>query len=92
MLKNIHISGAKIGQNGQKGPKVCLTCHFSLSHTYPYYVKWNYAIFYGLCGATTYPYLPYEIIDPLDPIGLPQGVTQFQLQYIKLTFFPPHRF
>ena len=69
-----------------------LTYHFSLSHTYPYYVKWNYATFYGLCGATTYPYLPYEIIDPLDPLGLPQGVPRFQLQYIKLTFFPPHRF
>ena len=56
-----------------------LTCDFFLSHTKPYYVKWNYAIFYGLCGATTYPYLPYEIIDPLDPIGLPQWVPRFQL-------------
>ena len=70
--------------DSEQAKNFVLTCHFFLSHTYPYYVKWSYATFYVLCGATTYPYLPYEIIDPLDPIGLPQGVPRFQLQYIKL--------
>ena len=55
-------------------------------------MKWNYETFYGLYGATTYPYLPYKMIDPLDPLGLPQGVPWFQLQYIKLTLVPLHRF
>ena len=51
------------------------TCNFFHSHTESYYVKWNYVIFNGSYGATTYPCLPNKMIDPLDPPGLPQGIT-----------------
>ena len=51
-----------------------LTCHFSLSHTYPYYVKWSYATFYGLCETTMPPHHTHEMMNPFDPPGLPQGV------------------
>ena len=63
-----------------------LTRHFSLSHTKPYYVKWSCPIFCCPCGTSMYPHPPHKMIDTPDPPSLPQGVPQFHLHYIKLTF------
>ena len=46
--------------------------------------KISFLIFCGLYVTTTCLYLKNKMIDPLDPWGHPQGVPQFQLQYIKL--------
>ena len=53
-----------------------LTCNFSLSHTESYYVKWNYAIFNGSYGGSTYLYLQHKMIDPLDPPGLLKSLSK----------------
>ena len=63
-----------------------LTCRFSLSHTKSCYVKQNYSIFCGLCGTTMPPHHTHEVMNPIDPPGLPKGVPRFHLHYIKLTF------
>ena len=53
---------------------------------YPYYmrlVSQNYL----LC-MNTFPCNPHKIIDLIDPRSHPQGVPQFQAQYIKLNTPP----
>ena len=62
------------------------TGRFSLSQTKSCYVKWNYSTFCGLCGTTMPPHHTHEVMSPIDPPGLPQGVPRFHLHYIKLTF------
>ena len=46
--------------------------------------KISFLIFCGSYVTTTCPYLPHKMIDPLDPLGHPQRIPWFQLQYIKL--------
>ena len=61
-----------------------LTCHFSLNQTSSFYEKFLFSIFFGLYITTTFPCNLHKMIDPIDPRSHPQGVPQFQAQYIKL--------
>ena len=65
-------------------PKVLLTCHFSLNQTNSFYEKFLFSIFFGLYITTTFPCNLHKMIDLIDPRSHPQGVPQFQAQYIKL--------
>ena len=51
------------------------------------FIPWkiSFSIFFGLYVTTTFPYNLHKIIDPIDLPSHPQGVPQFQAQYIKLT-------
>ena len=68
-------------------PASYLTGNFFLNHTDSCHEKFLFLIFFGLYVKTTCLYLPNKMFDPLVPWGHPQGVPQFQLQYIKLN--PP---
>ena len=61
-----------------------LTCHFSLNQTSSFYEEFLFSIFFGLYITTTFPCNLHKMIDPIDPRSHPQGVPQFQAQYIKL--------
>ena len=61
-----------------------LTCHFSLNQTSSFYEKFLFSIFFGPYITTTFPCNLHKMIDPIDPRSHPQGVPQFQAQYIKL--------
>ena len=65
-------------------PKSFLTCHFSLNQTSSFHEKISFSIFCGLYVTTTFPCNLHKMIDPIDPHSHPQGVPQFQAQYIKL--------
>ena len=51
------------------------------------FIAWkiSFSILCGLYVTTTFPYNLHKIIDPIDLPSHPQGVPQFQAQYIKLT-------
>ena len=68
----------------QKVTKMALTGHFFLNQTSSYNEKFLFWFSVAYMLTTTWPYLPRKMIDPLDPWGHPQGVPQFQLQYVKL--------
>ena len=63
---------------------ILLTCHFSLNQTSSFYEEFLFSIFFGLYITTTFPCNLHKMIDPIDPRSHPQGVPQFQAQYIKL--------
>ena len=69
---------------GVKKRKFVLTCHFSLNQTSCFYEEFLFSIFFGLYITTTFPCDLHKMIDPIDPRSHPQGVPQFQAQYIKL--------
>ena len=45
--------------------------------------KISFSIFCGLYVTTTFHLNLHKMIDPIDPRSHPQGVPQFQAQYIK---------